>query len=227
MPRGGLRALLRGGGGDRASAQTPRRRRRGPRDAGEGVLELEAPGPLPLGEVWHSSGRGGEPLRDGLPGAAGAGVRRGAGRGRARRGRRGPLGRRRRGRHRLGGGGRGRVLPAGRPGVQIPLPAVVTGKGEGRGRLPRDLPGGRRRVLARGGRADRGVRGGRLRQPTGVHRQNPILDLDGPEAAWRAVRPHGHGPRGPRVRRRGLPLPHLRRHHDGARSADAARLRGH
>ena len=64
------------------------------------------------------------------------------------------------------------------------------------------------------------VGGGGLRQPAGVHGQDPIFVLDGPQSQGRADRPCRAGPRGPAGRRRRFRRGHLRRDHDHAGPAE-------
>ena len=62
----------------------------------------------------------------------------------------------------------------------------------------------------------RALRGGRLRQPAGLHRQNAIQFHCRPRGARRTGGPHPAGARCPADGRRGLRGGDLRRHHDDA-----------
>ena len=73
------------------------------------------------------------------------------------------------------------------------------------------------RVHAGGQQAARELRGERVRQAAGVHRQDPPVDLRRCLAEGRADRPHAHRPRGARVGRCRLHLSDLRRHAHDAR----------
>ena len=61
-----------------------------------------------------------------------------------------------------------------------------------------------------------------LRQPAGVHGQDPVFVLDRPQSARRADRPRRAGARSPALGRRRLRRGHLRRDHDHAGPAEGA-----
>ena len=84
--------------------------------------------------------------------------------------------------------------------------------GEDRGRRDQGLRRGRRGLHPAGEQAARRLREERLRQPPGLHRQDPVQPEPRRQPQGRAHRLPPPGPRGPRQRRRRLRLPDLRRH---------------
>ena len=112
---------------------------------------------------------------------------------------------------------------------QLPLPLPVRGDAEGEDRGPRDQDLRRRRrgLHPAGGQAARRLREERLREPAGLHRQDPVLAQPRRQPQGRADRLPAPGPRGPRLRRRRLHVPDLRRHAHHARPGEQARRDQH